>query len=550
MLKPRTPSAKRRQGQLRNPSATPPTSQANASNPNITYIRTEVEAMEYKWSLVRDCLQGQHQIKSKRTEYLPAPLNDPDPVERQARYDQYVQRAQFYNFTRRTLEGLIGQVFSRDPILHASGYLTKLAPDIDGAGMSLDQQAKKALGFVLSYGRCGLLADYPNREQAATGEEILKLEVRPSVHLFAPWSVINWRERVEGGNTVYDLIVIQEASESSNDGFELSYSDQWRVLRMVNGKYVCEIWRKDAEDVAYLYDGPFEPKDANGKNLNRIPFRFVGSISNDSTCDEPPLYDLAELNIGHYRNSADYEEACFIMGQPTAMFSGLTKEWVEQVWKGAIYIGSRAAIPLPANADGKLLQANANTMPFEAMRHKEAQAVAMGAQLIREQGVQKTLGESQNDNQANSSFLATCAKNVSAAYTWLLPIVEGFSIGDILKLADPESKDRTFYDLNTDFPATRMTPNERTQLIAEWMDGAITFGEMRDGLRKAGIATLSTDEAQAELAANPSPNEKKLAQEVELAKAGLDQKAEQAAAKNNDPQKPNNAPSGGNQAGN
>lgn len=549
----RKPSGKRRQArQVVGASvSTPPTSTANSKDPNITFIRTENAKMRYKWDLVRDCLRGQQAIKEKGTVYLPMPLNDPDECERNLRYEAYRMRAQFYNFTRRTMDGLVGQVFSRDPILKGSPYLKKLAMDIDGAGTALDQQAKIALGMVLAYGRCGIMADYPARETGATAKEIQDLSVRPSIQLFAPWAVINWREKLVGGSLRYDLVVIQEQAESSADGFEISTTDQWRVLRMIDGVYTVEIWRKDELGATYLYSGTQRPTDADGNNLPSVPFRFIGSMSNDSKLDEPPLYDLAETNIGHYRNSADYEEASFMLGQPTLAISGLTKEWVEQVFRGTVYLGSRAAIPMPANAKAELLQVSPNTMPFEAMKHKEAQAVAMGAQLIRESGVQKTLGESQNDSQSNSSYLATCAKNVSAAYTWLLPVMQAFSIGEAMKIVDPESKEFIFYDLNTDFPATRMTPNERTQLIAEWMDGAITFEEMRDGLRTAGVATMDTEKAKQELAANPAPNQVKAENELKLAQAGLDQKAaadkEKAA---NQPQKPNNAPSGGNQAGN
>lgn len=40
-----------------------------------------------------------------------------------------------------------------------------------------------------------------------------------------------------------------------------------------------------------------------------------------------------------------------------------------------------------------------------------------------------------------------------------------------------------------------MTPEERQQLIKEWQAGAITFEEMRTGLRKAG--TVTEDDAKA-----------------------------------------------------
>lgn len=538
-------STKRRQAQgLVGGAATPPTSQANSNDPNITYVRTEVGLMQPKWTQVKDCLEGARKIKEKGTLYLPLPMNDPDPKERELRYATYKERAQFFNFTLRTLNGMIGQVFSRDPILTGGSYLTKLSTNIDGAGTTLDQQAKKALGSVIAYGRAGILADYPSRQNGATMAEIQELKVRPAIQLFMPWQVINWREAVIDGNKVYTLIVIQQQAESADDGFQVTYEDEWRVLRLVNGVYHAEVWRKNQVEAAYRYSGDLIPRDADGNPFDRIPFSFIGSSTNDSSVDEPPLYDLSEINIGHYRNSADYEEACFIVGQPTLAISGLTQQWVEMVWKGPIYLGSRAAVTMPSGAKAELLQVQPNSMPFEAMKHKETQAIALGALLIQERTGTKTFGESQSDEMNNSSYLATCAKNVSAAYTSILPYLLAFTQGAALRVQEPDTKDPIMYDLNTDFPAARMTPNERTQLIAEWMDGAITTQEMRDGLRKAGVATDSYEAYKKELEENPSPNQVKATQEAEMAQKALDVKNA------NRPQPVSNAPNGGNQAGN
>ncbi|MBL1368232.1 DUF4055 domain-containing protein, partial [Acinetobacter baumannii] len=109
--------------------------------------------------------------------------------------------------------------------------------------------------------------------------------------------------------------------------------------------------------------------------MDEIPFMFVGSHNNDPEIDNPPMYDLAELNIAHYRNSADYEEAVYMMGQPTYWFSGLTKEWIKEVLGGKIQLGSVGGVLLPANSSAGLLQPTPNTMAKEAMDQKENQMV-------------------------------------------------------------------------------------------------------------------------------------------------------------------------------
>jgi hypothetical protein len=44
--------------------------------------------------------------------------------------------------------------------------------DVDGAGVSLDQQSRKALSHTIAYGRAGMLTDYPTTEGPATVKEV------------------------------------------------------------------------------------------------------------------------------------------------------------------------------------------------------------------------------------------------------------------------------------------------------------------------------------------------------------------------------------------
>lgn len=454
--------------------------------PNVSFVRDEVAKMKGRWDLVKDCLSGQRAIKDAREKYLPKPNPADLSEENKKRYDQYVERAVFYNVTQRTHAGLVGQVFQQDPIVKLPALMEPLLLDTDGAGVALDQQAKKALGEVLGYGRCGLFVDYPKVEGAASRQDLLDGKVRPTIILYDPWDIINWRTKTVGAKKLLSLVVIAESYVVEDDGFEAKSDKQWRVLRLEEGTgaYRVEIWR-EANGTHQEYEH-YYPLDASGNNLKEIPFTFVGAVNNDPNVDLPPLYDLATLNIAHYRNSADYEEACYIVGQPTPYLAGLTKDWVEEVLKGQVHLGSRAAIPLPQGGTAGLLQANPNTMPKEAMELKERQMVALGAKLVEQAAVQRTATEARQEEASEASILATCAKNVAAAYRTALTWCGVFLGTD----QEPE------FDLNTDFEIGRMSAQDRAQLIAEWQAGAIAFEEMRFNLRRANVAYLDDEEAK------------------------------------------------------
>jgi hypothetical protein len=63
--------------------------------------------------------------------------------------------------------------------------------------------------------------------------------------------------------------------------------------------------------------------------------------------------------------------------------------------------------------------------------------------------------------------------------------------------------------LNKEFDLNQMPSDVRAESVKEWESGAITWGEMRGQLRKAGVATEDDDDAQKsiaeELAAQPQP---------------------------------------------
>lgn len=471
--------------------------------PNVAFIRPELSKLLPQYYLIRDCISGEPTIKGAKTLYLPMPNSEDQSKENKARYENYLKRAVFYNVTRRTLNGLVGQVFMRDPVVKVPSLLKTVVENASGTGVSLSQQSKKTLSLTLAYSRAGLLVDYP--EVPEGGASVADLEagrVRPTITTYSPQEIINWRLTEQGAEEILSLVVLAESYTFADDGFEMKNAAQFRVLKLdENGEYVMEVWSEaqpTAWDGTKTPKGNFQrtkevrPKGADGLPLREIPFTFVGSENNDPQPDNPNLYDLASINVAHYRNSADYEESCFIVGQPTPVLTGLTEEWVKDVLKGTVAFGSRGGIPLPVGGDAKLLQATENTMIKEAMEAKERQMVALGAKLVEQKQVQRTAFEAKVEATSEGSTLSSTAKNVQAAYDWALKWCAKF-----VGVAETGIK----FELNTDFDIARMTPEERAQAIKEWQSGAITFEEMRSVLRKSGTATEEDEKAKAKIAA-------------------------------------------------
>lgn len=448
-------------------------------------VKDELRKVLPQYEIISDCVAGEIQVKFRRDKYLPRPNASDVSTENQARYAAYLTRAVFYNVTKRTLGGLVGQVFSRDPIIEVPKSLEPIIEDATGLGMGMIQLAKLAAGYVVSKGRSGIFIDYPDTGGEVTRAELLDGDIRPLFTVYQPERIINWRWVKRGGRHVLTLVVLQEDYVKSDDGFIETLGKQYRVLRLdASNEFTVTLYRDDNTDPF----GPVvKPTDPTGKPFNEIPFSFIGSENNEPTIDQAPLYDLSSLNIAHYRNSADYEESCYISGQPTPYFTGLTEQWVKGILKGEVQLGSRAAIPLPVGSTAGIIQAQPNSLPIEAMKHKETQMVALGAKLVDPKSVPRTATEATIDQSYETSTLSASADNVSDAMTFALKWGARFS-------GEDESKIQ--FTLNTEFDLIKLSANERASLIAEWQGQAITFAEMRANLRRAGIALVDDKEAR------------------------------------------------------
>ena len=438
-------------------------------------IHPQLAAALPAMKLVSDCYAGEPHVEA----YLPNPSPSyEDPVISAARYRDYKLRANYYNVTRRTGQSLVGMVFAKYPIM--------TVPDIIDV-KEVTQQSRKAVIECLKKGRCGLLADYPVNEGVVSKQSLNSLGFKPQIKLYEAESVINWRTEKDK----LTLIVIRESYVTKDDGFTVEMADQLIVLRLTEGQATSQIVQQQNGQWVF---GPVNViRQANGKPFEEIPFTFIGAENNDPDVDDLPLYDLAKVNIAHYRNSADYEESIFLAGQPTLFINNVTDDWRDyydgievdangneaETGSHEITLGSRTAHLLGMNSTATLLQAQANSALFEAMGHKEKQMVALGAKLIDTDSSMKTATEANSDNATNTSILATIANNVSDAYTKVLNFACLFT-GD-----NPEA----VVTLNTDYGTNKMSFQDLQTLMALWQSGAISFDEMRSRLVENEIAS-------------------------------------------------------------
>jgi hypothetical protein len=285
--------------------------------------------------------------------------------------------------------------------------------------------------------------------------------------------IINWKLDAYGGRKLLTLIVLEEDYPDDDDEFGHEKKKQQRILRLSDEGYSQQIYRDEMP-----YTEQFFPTKADGSKWFEIPFVFCGSKNNDASIDDAPLADIAEVNLAHYRNSADYEESCFITGQPTLFIThSLSAEQFAEYNPNGIKLGSRAGHVLGETGAATLVQAEANNIVREAMNSKLNEMVAIGARIVTDRGQNETAEGARIRFASENSVLGDVVNNLSEAlFTCILWVGEFMGFDG----------DTEFY-LNTEFYDKSVDPQLIMSMVTLLDREIIGEADIFDRLKSAGL---------------------------------------------------------------
>jgi hypothetical protein len=427
------------------------------------------------WQRCRDAVAGSDAIKAAGETYLPK-LGGQD----QKRYDSYKLRAVWYNATSRTLQAMLGCQFRKPPTVAWPDALTLHLKDITLTGLSLPLFAYLLEREVWTTGRYGVLVDYPDPTTAAPGS-------RPKWIGYPAERIRNWQTRRVGEATVLSLVVLADDREDLDpaDPFVPVITPQLRVLRLDEADlYVVDLYRQvtatDASGQArttWQLAETFEPT-IRGARIAYIPYRFFAPSGAEPTPEKPPLLDLVDLNLAHYRNAADLEHGRHYCGLPTPWVAGFNIDEDQE-----LVIGSQAAWVAtdPAAHAGMLEFTGQGLGALEhALQEKEAKMAAIGARLIEEPKKDAETAETLRLRQSGEQSIVQTAGQVTG---------EGLTVCAAWHLAwlgvDPEAASIA---LNADFAAIPLSAPELTALWQVYQSGGMSWETFYYQLQKGEIA--------------------------------------------------------------
>jgi len=403
------------------------------------------------WEEVRDCVKGNRAIKKKKEKYLPI-LSGQKPED----YERYLKKVKFFGATGRALDGLHGNIFRKAPEENneVSDTFKESLKDVDLMGTNIEQFASDVAFDCLTTNWGGVLVDYPRDEEVVSRYDAEKKKLKAFLKYYPAEKILNWKYETINGKTQLSMVVLVEpyTETDPNDKFSVKIYNKYRVLYIdpETKKYKQEIY-----DEKKSLKEPSEPEIKimmNGKELEEIPFFTIPGKEPEKSM----LYDLAQLNLQHYTDTADYNNGKHYTSIPTPIAIGLKPDLDENGKPKPMFIGGTQFQFFPnedhvPGADVKYLEFTGQGMKAlsDGIGHCESQMAILGAHIIaaEKKGVE-TAEALRIHRIGENGVLATFARNLSDALTKALRKKGEWDGEKIEKLNDWSIKLNTDYDLS------------------------------------------------------------------------------------------------------
>ncbi len=435
---------------------------------------------EYRaaYDKIRHVLKGQDCVQAQGELYLPRPEGMTASA-----YAAYVKRAAFYAVAERTLSGLTGAVTRNSAILELPPRLSTMRDNMTFEGNSFDVLLEEVLSEVLSVSRVAMLLDYPTAG-ATVGQT-------PYISTFRAEGILDWKEDLVNGRKTLTMIRLNEDNDDLDDGVEqhlvLTLEPVYTVRRYHVTSHRTANPTQPTATTETQIDDDLVPL-VNGSPLLEIPICIVSPYNLKADVEKPAFLDLANVNLAHYRNSADYEHSLFLTSQPTPWVAGAINEKNKpsQIGSGAFWV-------LPENATCGVLEISGAGIGSikAAMDDKVAQMASLGARMVNlGKGRNETTDTARLRTRDELSLLASTVNMVEAALRKLLRIAAEWT--------QPGTADQVVVKLHRDFVSSQMDAATLTALVKTWQSGAMSHDSLLMNLKRGEIidANRSLEEEQ------------------------------------------------------
>lgn len=395
------------------------------------------------WQDCRNAFDGQRAIKAAGVRYLPALSGQTNDE-----YLAYKNRALFFSITSKTVSALVGMALQRPPILTAPPEMNSYGIDRNGA--QLTELTSSSLSEVLLTGRYGLMVDMPQGGG------------KPYLARYTAENIVDWVVDREGHPS---KIVLQE---SVIEDYKTVL--QYRCLYLEGGVYYVAIYNEKME----MIGTPVAPKIAD-QPMDFIPFVLMNPVGIDWDILKPPMLDIVDINLSHYRTSADLEHGRHFTGLPTPVVSGVDGSTV-------LKIGSQTAWVLPpSDAKAYYLEFTGTGLKSleAALQEKQSQLASLSARLM---------DNSHKGSEAADAVRLRFMSETASLLMVVLSVEDGLSRAhQIIATVLGEDPKEVSVKVNREFLSSKLSAAEVVALTKVYLEGGMSVETYVYNLRRGDM---------------------------------------------------------------
>lgn len=314
-----------------------------------------------------------------------------------ANYNARLARSTLFNAFKKTVADMTGRVFAKPVILgkDVPQELVDYAENIDIAGRHLNVFARDVFYDCLQAGIGYVLADAPPTPVRTDGltptiADYQAAGWRPYLVYIPVENLIGWKSTTIEGAETLTQIRIKECVSEPDGGYAEKTVDQIRVIEP--GSW--QTWRKNSQS------GKWEVHKEGSSSLNKITLAPVYLNRTGFMTGEPPLQDLADLNVAHWQSQSDQRNILTVARVPVLFGAGIETETV-------LEIGASSMVRV-SNPDAKLTYVEHTGAAIGAgdkdLLNLQFQMQACGLQLLVDSPGQTATGEIRDDVKENSAL--------------------------------------------------------------------------------------------------------------------------------------------------
>jgi hypothetical protein len=314
-----------------------------------------------------------------------------------ANYNARRGRSTLFNAFKKTVADMTGRVFAKPIVLgkDVPAELVEYVENIDLAGRHLNVFARDIFYDCLQPGIGYILVDAPPAPMRTDGlkptlGDYQAAGWRPYLCYVPVENLTGWKSEVVDGVETLTQVRIKECVSEPDGDFAEKTVDQIRVLYPDR----WETWRKNPQS------NKWELHEGGPNSLGKITLAPIYLNRSGFMQGEPPLQDLADLNVAHWQSQSDQRNILTVARVPVLFGSGIEAETV-------LEIGASSMVRV-SNPDAKLTYVEHTGAAIGAgdkdLQNLTFQMQSMGLQLLVDNPGQTATGEMRDDVKENSAL--------------------------------------------------------------------------------------------------------------------------------------------------